>query len=136
MVDLATARDRPLERGWLDEFGDRLTADEAMLLTRAAGTNDRVNRLLEWSHAVAGEIDADSDHDQSGTRSDNPLCQLADTYRQTILDCLDRGVRAGIRGDEYGSDPVAGDAGALEDNSEDQIASPMVNGETPDQPTG
>jgi hypothetical protein len=105
LVDLATkGGGADIEQGWLDAFGDRLTADEAMLLRRAATRPRRLNGLLRW---WARHTALKSDPDPNDRDADNapsaaaahPLIELADTYRNTILGLLHRTTEV-TRGDD------------------------------------
>jgi hypothetical protein len=95
MVDLTTGGGEPLEQGWLANFGDRLTADEVTLLTRAAETDNRIDGLIGWFARLV-----EDGTDEAGDTPSHPLTKLADTYRQTVLDCLQRATSQEVTDDE------------------------------------
>lgn len=97
LVDLATSGDVGIEQGWLDTFGDRLTADETRLLTRAADTDYRLVNLLQWWERAteqAADADGSSDVDREDAEATgtplHPVATLAERYRQAVFDLLDR----------------------------------------------
>lgn len=117
LADLVAASDDGVEEGWLKTFGDHLTLDETTLLTRAAAAPQRLDLLLRPRAPASAqlrrrlrEIAAGGDVEEGeGTRPDSekaatpqdaddappphPLVQLADVYRDTIVDLLDRASR-------------------------------------------
>lgn len=99
LVDIAICGDENIEQGWLKAFGDQLTPDEIALLAHAAATEQRLGHLLRWWDRTKPDPDADNaeieggDHNagaESAATAAHPLAALADNYRQTILDLLDR----------------------------------------------
>jgi hypothetical protein len=100
LIDVATRDDENIEQGWLKAFGDQLTPDEIALLAHAATTEQRLGQLQRWwdrtrvepaidDAAIEGAGD-DAGAAKSTTTDIQPLVALADAYRQTILDLLDR----------------------------------------------
>ncbi|WP_432927731.1 hypothetical protein ACQPZZ_00055 [Microbispora sp. CA-135349] len=115
LVDLATLGGENLEQGWLDAFGDRLTPDEVLLLTRAAAAEQRLKRLNHWMERILepdndardAESPADGTDDaEAALARPHPLAALADVYRQTVLDFL---YRARDRSSSYADDSADGE---------------------------
>jgi hypothetical protein len=114
LVDLATSGGGNIEQGWLDTFGDQLTPDETLLLTRAATAEHRIDPILRWwdrtdergaaEHAESGNGDAE----QTASAPD-PLATLAEAYRRTVVDVLDH-VNGVSNADEDDIDDRASDA--------------------------
>ena len=101
LVDLATCGGDNLEQCWLRTFGDLtlLTTDETALLARAATSEQRISYLFNWQDHTERELDIDETEIEGddNTNGAQPaltprqmLTALADTYRQIILDLLDR----------------------------------------------
>ena len=99
LVDLATCGGENIEQGWLETFGDLLNPDETALLARAATNEQRLSHLFGGRDRTEPELDADEteiegDDDANGAEPapapPQLLATLADTYRQTVLDLLDR----------------------------------------------
>jgi hypothetical protein len=92
LVDLAVNDGSNIEQGWLDKFGDHLTADEAMMLRRAAGQPKRAAKLLR---RLTSQTSADEDQSpgdkpepvQPGSGM-HPLLALVDDYRAAITDLI------------------------------------------------
>ena len=90
LIDLAAGSDTSVEQGWLDKYGEHLTPDEVSVLQRITQQPRRVETLLRWSVRTQGN---QSGKEESGTSAEvavQPLRQLADVYRATISDLLDR----------------------------------------------
>ncbi|MFB8168295.1 hypothetical protein ACFC60_10140 [Kitasatospora purpeofusca] len=109
IVDLATQGGAvDVEQGWLDAFSDRLTPDEAVLLRRVATRAGRIDILSRWAirHGTDEAALGPNDHGEGetgGTTSAHPLVQLADAYRDTILNLFDKSHDSA--GDDDASDP-------------------------------
>ncbi|MGA8115832.1 MAG: hypothetical protein WCA46_19400, partial [Actinocatenispora sp.] len=111
LTDLAAAPGDGVEDGWLRTFRHQLTPDELTLLNRAASAPRRLDALLRQSEPVTSRLkrrtalgepdldagkddDAQPDRDEQATVDDDslpthPLLQLADAYRDTVLNLLD-----------------------------------------------
>jgi hypothetical protein len=98
VVDLATADVESTEGEWLAESGLQLSADELTLLTHAARVNDRVRRLMD---SLEGIELGDSDADHEGSPQSHPLAGLADVYRETVLEYLQRAVQEDMSNGEH-----------------------------------
>ncbi|MFI5851534.1 hypothetical protein ACIA7R_27505 [Micromonospora chalcea] len=114
LADLVAVPGDGIEEGWLLTYGDRLTPDEVTLLTRAAGAPQRLDSLLQRRELVISRLRrrltvSESDPaagncnnaqpDDSGPTTPfeeddspppHPLVQLADAYRDSILDLVHR----------------------------------------------
>ncbi|MFF0371278.1 hypothetical protein [Micromonospora sp. NPDC005087] len=112
LADLVAGDGDGVEEGWLLTYGDRLTPDEATLLTRAASAPRRLDRLLHRREPeisrlrrrltqgepgpAAGKDDSAQPDDSGSTipveedasPTPHPLVQLADAYRDSILDLV------------------------------------------------
>ena len=98
MVDLSTAEGKSTEGEWLAESGLQLSADELTLLTRATSVNDRVRRLMD---CLEGVEPGDSDAENEASPRPHPLASLADVYRETVLEYLERAVQEDISNGEH-----------------------------------
>ncbi|MEU1840236.1 hypothetical protein [Micromonospora chersina] len=133
LADLVAVPGDGVEEGWLRTFGDLLTPDEATLLTRAAGAPQRLDSLLRRRKSVisglrrrlmvsepspaAGKADNAWPHGAGPTKVEeddspppHPLVQLADAYRDSILDLLNRAAK-GTGGGEVAGHRFDGDDG-------------------------
>lgn len=96
VADLVALPGATVDRRWLDLFGEQLTDDETLMLTRAASAGQRVNGLNHWIAAARHEHTSNRDDDEGPEGSEeptfqsNPLVRLADTYRDTLLDLANR----------------------------------------------
>lgn len=100
MVDLATAGYESVEEGWLAQFGSQLTQEEVALLTRASSLNERLGELFEWWDRLEA---AEGDDDNDDRVPLHPLAKLADAYRQTVLQCLQRAEHEDATSGEHGN---------------------------------
>ncbi|MGO1053076.1 hypothetical protein [Crossiella sp. CA198] len=99
IADLVAVSGTEVDRGWLDAFGEQLTADETLLLTRAASAGHRIDDL-KLMRSLARGYGSDSDDDENDaeasgksegqTPQPHPLVWLADTYRETLLELVAR----------------------------------------------
>lgn len=110
LVDIAVADDDAeieIEQGWLDQFGERLTPDEAAMLRHVANRPRRIDSLLRWldvgsgSHAkrVRGHVFADESRPQA-----HPLLDLANAYHAAIVDLIQPTAAEAAACDEDGAD--------------------------------
>ncbi len=119
ITDLAATPGDGVEEGWLRTTGEHLTPDEVALLSRAASAPQRLDSLLRRSESVISRLrrqprvsqanPAAGDDASSQPNGDvpatpveegdspelHPLVQLADAYRDTILDLLPRATAGG-----------------------------------------
>jgi hypothetical protein len=82
-----------VEQGWLESFGDRLTPDEAALLRRAALRPRRLDALRRSWDRTEGtrgpQPGNDTDTETAASPTAHPLINLANAYRDTILELFD-----------------------------------------------
>jgi hypothetical protein len=90
LIDLATAADDNIEAGWLDRFGDQLSADEATILRRVADRQRRVDALEAWQ----GHVSDGTPETVEAADATHPLLDLVNAYRQAIIGLLNRSIRA------------------------------------------
>jgi hypothetical protein len=120
LVDLATADGDDIEQGWLKAFSDLLTPDEMAMLTLASTADHRLSRQFGWLAPAKndGSAEGDDDGDPSDDGDDGDdgersplqaLVEIADAYRQTILDLIDTMSESnGGTGDAHAPGNVAG----------------------------
>jgi hypothetical protein len=80
LVDLATDAETDIEAGWLERFGDRLSADEAAMLRRVTDRPHRMTALRALRDPNPDVVEA--------TEATHPLLTLVDAYRETIVGLL------------------------------------------------
>ncbi|MEV5210879.1 hypothetical protein AB0K35_25725 [Micromonospora sp. NPDC053740] len=122
LVDLATSVTEDVEQGWLERFGEHLTADEAMLLARTADSGRRLGSLFRLRGLIRGvgigDDDADEVADDAGQpdiATVHPLAQLVDVYRKIVLNALQTPKSRG--GDEVVThEPVSPDLDGQDNN--------------------
>lgn len=114
LADLVAAPGDGVEEGWLRTTGEHLTPDEVALLSRAVGAPSRLDNLLLRNESVSSRLRRQLTVSQAGPAAGpdgspppdgdvsatslqegaspalHPLVQLADAYRDTILDLLHR----------------------------------------------
>lgn len=96
LTDLAAVGKDDVEQGWLDTFGDRLTADETTLLTRSATAAQRINALPQWlkvARAASSEANLAVDDSEDGAAVASPLriiVALVELYNGAIRDLVSR----------------------------------------------
>jgi hypothetical protein len=105
LVAIVTSDGNDVEQGWLKAFGGLLTPDEMAMLTLAATAEQRMSRHFTWQEPSGHEPGTKGDvEDTEHARERTPqqaLAEIADAYRQTILDLLD-GTRNSSDGDGSG----------------------------------
>ncbi|MCJ8505267.1 hypothetical protein MRU69_10400 [Kocuria flava] len=116
LTDLAARNGTSLEQGWLRAFGDHLTREEVMLLSRAAGVPQRLDKLVRTRETTMSNLrrrlmDEQADEEIADVEDDvtrpntgehvapvagaddwneHPLVRLADIYRDSVIDLLRR----------------------------------------------
>lgn len=91
LVDIVTSGGEDVEQGWLKAFGGLLTPDETALLSLAATAEHRMSRHFSWQEPAAHERGTPGDSRVGDTERapEQALAEIADAYRQTIIDLLD-----------------------------------------------
>lgn len=99
LADLVVVSRAEVDRAWLDTFGEQLTADETLLLTRAASAGHRIDDLeLTMSMSAPGYGSGSNDELDGEARVEtkeeappaHPLVWFANTYRDTLLKLVSR----------------------------------------------
>jgi hypothetical protein len=116
LTDLAARNGASLEQSWLRAFGDHLTREEVMLLNRAAGVPQRLDKLVRTRETTMSNLrrrlmDEQADEKivnvkndvtrpntggpmatavETDDRNEHPLARMADIYRDSVIDLLRR----------------------------------------------